>query len=130
MSILNATQHQATSEQLEDGVFEACDFDKQAIRELLTFDSIPTLRELHGRADRLAYVIANACWEWDCSTALIGGAPFFMSSLEDALFSYKITPVYAFSQRVSVEETQSDGTVRKVNQFKHLGFVPVSGGKE
>ena len=46
-----------------------------------------------------------------------------MAALEAALREKGLTPVYAFSLRESVEETLEDGTVRKVNRFKHLGFV-------
>ena len=46
-----------------------------------------------------------------------------MSALESALLDECITPMYAFSVRDSVEQTQPDGSVRKVNVFKHIGFV-------
>jgi len=56
---------------------------------------------------------------------MIGGAPFLMSALEDALVIAGITPLYAFSVRESVEAEQADGSVRKVAVFRHLGFVEV-----
>ena len=54
---------------------------------------------------------------------MIGGAPFFMSALERALLDVGITPLYAFSIRESVEKAAEDGTVTKINVFKHVGFV-------
>ena len=54
---------------------------------------------------------------------MIGGAPFLMGALESALLDYGITPVYAFSKRESVEEVQKDGSVKKINIFRHAGFI-------
>ena len=56
--------------------------------------------------------------------AMIGGAPYLMAPLETALRVIGIEPVYAFSTRASVEQTMPDGSVRKVNDFRHAGFVP------
>lgn len=56
--------------------------------------------------------------------AMIGGAPFFMAPLEAAILSVGVTPVYALSDRVSIEEPLSDGSTRKTQVFKHLGFIP------
>lgn len=47
-----------------------------------------------------------------------------MAPLETELSARRIEPVYAFSTRESVEQTQADGSVRKVNVFRHTGFVP------
>ena len=38
-SILNLTQHQATADQIADGVFEPTPAQKARIKEILTFDS-------------------------------------------------------------------------------------------
>ena len=46
-----------------------------------------------------------------------------MSTLERALAEVKVTPVYAFSVRESLETVSDDGTVTKTNVFKHVGFV-------
>ena len=56
-------------------------------------------------------------------SAMIGGAPWMMSALEGALLDAGVQPVYAFSVRESVEQVQPDGSVRKVNVFRHVGFV-------
>lgn len=153
MKILNLTQHQATSEQWEAGVFDVA--DAAAVKDLLTFDNLPNRavietraavlsaiaeRELVqklaqapldygdelGKAARLLAVSrmdARPLFAIHGAAAMIGGAPFLMPALEKALRTKGILPVYAFSQRESVEEIMEDGTVRKTAVFKHRGFV-------
>jgi hypothetical protein len=41
------------------------------------------------------------------------------------LDSRGIQAFYSFSERVSSEVMQEDGTVRKVNIFAHMGWIPV-----
>jgi hypothetical protein len=117
--IINLTQHAATPEQIAQGVINPSDEDKAAIAELLTFEEIPTSRDMALAALSLAAIAET----YGVKKAMIGGAPFFMSTLEKALKSRKIMPVYAFSKRESAEESQPDGSVRKINVFKHVGFV-------
>lgn len=47
-----------------------------------------------------------------------------MAALDAELHARRIQPVYAFPTRESVEQTQPDGSVRKVNVFRHAGFMP------
>ena len=119
MKILNLTQHPATTEQVEAGVIEPT--DKAAVQQVLTFDTIPSAAEMERRAYVLAYIAAQS----GCKKAMIGGAPFFMSTLEKALAQNGIHPVYAFSQRESVETIKEDGTVVKSAVFRHVGFVEI-----
>lgn len=56
--------------------------------------------------------------------AMIGGFAPLMATLVPMLKEIGCDPLYALSDRVSVEETQPDGTVRKVNEFRHMGFYP------
>ena len=117
MRILNLTQHYASQDQVEAGVYEPA--DKGLVQGLLTFNAIPTKDVLMDCAKSLASV-----GEMEGAThCMIGGAPFFMSYLEYALILVGITPVYAFSVRESVDQEQADGSVRKVAVFKHMGFV-------
>ncbi len=116
--ILNLTQHAATADQVAAGVVEPA--DKKAVQELITFDELPGAQEILCRANHLA-VIAS---EGEFKEVLIGGAPFFMGPLEDTLWQYGIEPVYAFSKRESVDEKQPDGSVRKIQVFRHAGFIP------
>ena len=119
MVILTLTQHVATGEQVSAGVEEPPAGVKELISRLLTFEDIPSTEEMKFRARTLAEIARASRVE----AALIGGAPYFMSALEQALLNVGVEPIYSFSQRVSVEETQTDGSVRKVSAFKHVGFV-------
>ena len=119
MNILNLTQHMATPEQYEAGVLEP--ENKVKVKDLLTFDTIPSILEMEQRAEELAYIAMVS----KCTHALIGGASFFMSNLEYALINKGIKPLYSFSTRVSEERVDEDGNVVKINVFKHTGFVEV-----
>ena len=117
MNIINLTQHDSTPEQKAQGVVEPS--DKQSIRGLLTFDTIPSKEEMADRASKIAAVAVNEKY----AAAMIGGAPYFMSALETALKANGVKPLYAFSVRDSVDVAQADGSVRKMMVFRHLGFV-------
>ena len=88
----------------------------------MTFDALPTQAEIAAAAASLAWLADES----GKAVAMIGGAPFLMSSLEVALTEIGIRPIYAYSRRESVEQAQADGSVRKAAVFKHLGFVPAS----
>lgn len=116
---LNLTQHPATPEQRMAGVYDL-PFEEQArLSELLTFHTPPSQDEMNARADDIAALAQQAGAEF----VMLGGAPFFMSTLEAALWDAEIVPRYAFSRRESVERVQDDGSVLKVNVFRHAGFV-------
>ncbi len=118
-AIINLTQHTGTPEQ---GVIEPQDMvainvlpaTKKQVQDLLTFDAIPSIEELHNRATELAQIAMYS----GAKKAMIGGAPFFMSYLEDALKRVYVQPVYAFSVREAVEIDSV-----KTSMFKHIGFV-------
>lgn len=120
-TILNLTQHAPTEDQWEAGVDELDVPIKHELKKLLNFDEMPTHDDIIARAEAIVE-IAKA---YGASTAMIGGAPFLMSTLEAALKNSGIKPVYAFSKRVVVEETREDGTIIKTSEFKHVGFVEV-----
>ena len=117
---LNLTQHVASADQAEAGVFEPQ--NKEEVQSLLTFNELPTAAEIKSRAEALARIARSEC----AGRAMIGGAPFLMGALERALISEGIKPLYAFSRRESVDQAQEDGSVRKVAVFRHLGFVEVA----
>lgn len=117
--IFNLTQHVATAEQIAAGVVEPSPADKTIICQLLTFDEIPTLAEMRKRANSLGKMVPYH----EFRLAMIGGAPFFMSTLERELDFRDIKAVYAFSKRQSIDET-IDGKVVKRSVFVHAGFVP------
>src|SRR3989344_2926131 len=119
VDILNLTQHAATAERVAEGVGEPA--DKEAIQKLITFDELPSTEEMVARAARLADLVAKEGAE----VAMIGGAPFFMSTLERALKERGVCTVYAFSRRESVDTPQPDGSVKKTQVFRHAGWVEV-----
>ena len=128
--ILNLTQHSATADQLAAGVVDLPADQQRELKQLLTFDTLPDVAELKDRAMKVAQLALRFFEAQGVEigsyrnkpTAMIGGAPFFMATLESALLDVVIQPVYAFSQRVSVE-TQTESGVIKTSEFKHMGFV-------
>ena len=132
--ILNLTQHAFSAEQLEEfklADVEVIDLDTAHIRAQISFETMPSREEIIQRARDLAR------WTWDQVEALeakgtvdvsrpiyamIGGAPFFMGSLEKALGACDMAPCYAFSKRVVREDP---ATGQKTSVFKHEGFVVV-----
>lgn len=131
--ILNLTQHVATPEQIEAGVFEPSAEDKKMIQKLLTFEDIPTRGEMHDRAATVAAIAVKYFTdEYDPREdhrgyAMIGGAPYFMGFLERHLSGEEIDigQLYAFSKRESIDHAQPDGSVKKTAVFRHCGFVEV-----
>jgi hypothetical protein len=116
MKIINLTMHEATPEQ---GAFEPC--NKAEVLDFLLFKKLPDTNEIRQRA----HILANIAGEHDATHAMIGGALYLMSHLERALLTRGITPLYAFSERVSVEVVNDKGEVEKDSVFKHLGFIEV-----
>lgn len=125
MKIWNLTLHPASPEQREAGVIDLPEPALSAARALLNFEELPSPGLLAHRATVIAAVVRNAAKEGDW--VMIGGAPFFMAPLEKALLDDGLWPVYAFSRREVLSETQQDGTVIKKNIFRHLGFIEVEG---
>ena len=127
--ILNLTQHKATNEQVQAGVVDLPEDLREVLIDLLTFNSLPSEEEIDYRAEKIVALV-NVSIRINGSTftslfyqAMIGGAPYLMAPLELALQLNHIDPLYAFSVRESIEETKLDGTVKKVNIFRHAGFV-------
>lgn len=124
MTTVNLTQHNTTVSQAQQGVV---DLDAEIISEVrkqLTFDEIPTRKEMEIAAKEITrLVLASGIKERGVDQAMIGGAPFFMSVLEFALLKIGVVPVYAFSKRESVDVTEEDGSITKRSVFLHVGFV-------
>ena len=95
MRILNLTQHNATPDQVSAGVFEPeC---KSAVQRQLTFFDLPSSGDIE---ERVSFLAATAVYE-KAEAAMIGGAPYLMAPLHEALEAVGIVPVYAFSKRES-----------------------------
>ncbi len=118
--IINLTQHQASVEQRAAGVVDLQGEELKALKELLTFENLPSKDEIQERALSIRELLPAFF-----DRAMIGGAPYLMGALEKELSSVGIRPVYSFTRRESVEETQADGSVRKTAVFKHVGWVEV-----
>lgn len=123
--ILNLTQHNATQDQLDAGVFEPTPAQKARIKEILTFDS-QILKYPDIIEERAAEMCALVTQFYSSVKVklMIGGAPFFMGPLGDKLTHIGYEVVYSFTDRVSVDQVNEDGTITKTSVFKHLGFVP------
>ena len=118
--IINLTQHKATAAQLSDGAFDLEGDDLALLVKMLTFDSAPDVAEIGKRALALA-ILAD---RYGAESAMIGGAPYLMSTLETALKVVGCEPVYSFSVRLS-SESLVDGRVIKTAVFSHAGWVAV-----
>ena len=119
--IINLTQHAFTPDQLKDiklRGLEIIEIDL-GFKTLLNFETLPDTQTIRERATTLSRIAKEA----GASFAMIGGAPYFMAHLEKSLFEWHIQPLYSFSERVSEEVQQEDGSVRKLTVFKHLGFI-------
>ena len=124
-TIFNLTMHDATPEQIAAGVVDLQDPERSLVRNLLTFTELPSSEELRERAREIAGIVLGIVFNQGSGTpmAMIGGAPFFMNPLENELRMRGIKPVHAFSVRDSVEVSMPDGSVRKTNVLRHMGFV-------
>ena len=120
-TILNLTQHSPTPEQVEAGVIDLAPEQKEVLKDLLNFQELPSQQDIEDRAA----TITSIAMKYGATQVMLGGAPFLMGTLENKLKEAGLIPLYAFSKRVVVEKMQDDGTVVKVSDFKHMGFVEV-----
>ena len=120
MKVINLTQHTPTMSQAAEVAFVTLPDDVRAqVLALITFAPAEVNYEtLRYRADTLAQIAANS----GADVAMLGGAPFFQSFLENALLAQGVGFCYALSERVARDEIQADGSVRKVSVFEHAGF--------
>ena len=118
--MINLTQHNATPEQVKEGVIELGSFTKRLVNDLLTFEDVSEVSgiAMTQRADKIVSLLPN-----DTEMALIGGASYFMPYLSEALRKARITPYYSFTKRVIENEFVSDGSVKKTAIFKHIAFI-------
>lgn len=142
LKILNLTLHPASPEQLEAGVFDCRPATREELIEELTFNKLPKHYDVDQRVERILHLAnhelsyyrnkvrileRDSKWKGYCqfvgfSKVMIGGAPFLMHDLQDALRKDGYSVVYAFSERQSVEFKTEDGVVKK-SVFMHRGFV-------
>jgi hypothetical protein len=123
--IINLTQHKATPEQQAAGVVDLPPEYREKLVELLTFNELPDCIEISRRATEIADIAEGYIEENEIKNPsfMIGGALWLMHPLIEELGCIG-EPLFAFSKRVVLEETQPDGSVIKKSVFKHQGFVP------
>lgn len=121
----------ATPGQLSAGVVDLPEEGRSKLISLLTFDELPDYKEVLERAKEIAILCVTYAFhaypaeaEKGDISAMIGGAPYLMAPLTDYLGKECIDACFAYTKRVSEEVHQMDGSVHKVNVFKHAGFVP------
>lgn len=121
--MLNITQHTATKEQAEDGVVEPSQEIKAQIQKLITFDKtvMSEPEQIWNRAKALVALIKREYPE--IHKVMIGGALYFMPALTRELKEHGYEVFFSYTDRVSVETHNADGSVTKTLIFKHLGFV-------
>ena len=119
--IINLTQHKPTKSQIEAGVIS--DDPSHVIKALLSFHWLPAISEVNERAELLAEEAVAMAVKYDTTKVMIGGAPYLMEPLVWHLKSHNLQPVFAFSERDSIESFDESGNVVKRTVFKHIGFV-------
>ena len=120
--IVNLTQHSATPEQRADGVVDVTGDALERLIAALNFTVLPNSEEIKKRAKAIADVASEALGG-SHDEAMIGGALWLMAPLAEELRARGIQPLFAFSKRESDEVPQDDGSVKKVQIFRHIGFV-------
>ena len=129
--IINLTAHPLTPEQIAAGVVEPEASVKAIIKECNNtclenrygYYDVNDQMEMHSSLKRSAVALATIAKDY--KGAVIGGAPFFMPYLENALAVADVTPQYPFSQRVSQDKQLPDGTVEKTFLFKQTGTIDI-----
>jgi hypothetical protein len=130
--ILNLTQHIASADQINAGVIDFPPALRADIAALLTFNDCPTTDDIAERANEIANMAVENARSDDhgagaasfALSAMIGGAPWLMAPLANALRDQGIVPLFSFSKRNSIDVPQADGSVVKTAIFKHAGWLP------
>jgi hypothetical protein len=112
--IFNLTKHRSTWREQKMGVIEPTWRVKKEIIGLQSFPEIPDQENLDKRAHRLAGIAKLS----GCKRALIGGASFFMSTLEMALCYHGIFPVFSWNLKNDSNEWQFGGFVESALVMK------------
>ena len=121
--MLNITQHNATKGQVEDGVVEPSQEIKTQIQKLLTFDRtvIAEPEQIWNKAKALVSLIQRNYPGH--KEVMIGGALYLMPALVRELKENGYKVFFSYTDRVSEDIHNADGSVTKTLAFKHLGFV-------
>ena len=112
MNVVNLTIANATPEELDNGVVEPNNIEKQQLRQLLKFKGIPSEEMMVEKAHTIAEITVKVLDREgkDDAGAMIWGAPFFTRYIEDALLEVNIYPGYSYVVQID-------------NIFKHECFI-------
>jgi len=135
--VLNLTQHQATQEQIKDGVIDLRPELQRELKHLLNFGVPPTTKEIMDRVNAIYRIVVEEITgkrigdeNYDkvineaIDGVMVGGAMWLIPALVEDL--QNATTVYAsFSQRVSEEHVNENGEVIKTSRFKHIKLVEI-----
>ena len=126
--IINLTQHPFSQDQLNE--FELADITadniidtNDTVKSIITFTGEIDVSVIQERAQQLSQYIAQYVDDKPC-LAMVGGVPFFQMAVNVACLNHNVLPLAAYSECVSVETVQADGSLTKQNIFKHKGFIP------
>ena len=121
--MLNITQHTATKAQVADGVVEPSQEIKAQIQKLLTFDRsvIAEPEQIWNKAKAIVSLIQRNYPGH--KEVMIGGALYLMPALVRELKENGYKVFFSYTDRVSEDIHNADGSVTKTLAFKHLGFV-------
>lgn len=125
--IINLTQHPFSQDQLNEFVLAGITADNiidtnDTLKAIITFTGEIDVAVIQERAQQLSQYIEQYT-DKPC-LAMVGGAPFFQMAVNVACLNNNVLPLAAYSERVSVESVQADGSIAKQNIFKHKGFIP------
>ena len=119
--ILNLTMHEATEGQKKIGVFEPT--SKKDIKWALTVDAKTNIKE---RAEILAETADVECRDERGNLitpyVMIGGHFALVEVLVQELRKRGLKPIYAHTDRKTVEVQKEDGTVEKKSIFEQTGW--------
>lgn len=122
--MINLTQHEGTIDQLEDGLVDLGEKAYEQVKDLLTMEVEDLTREdVWARAEQLRLLALYERHKTGDSQVMIGGAGWIMLPLQMVLEEVGFEVFFATSNRVSEEVHMEDGSVRKVNVFKHVKFL-------
>lgn len=116
-TIFNLTQHQPTNTQVSLGVLPPV----EGCKALLDFKSLPSQETIKERASALVELVVAVAPKG--ASVMVGGAPYLMPGLCQALKQEGFIPLFSFTERRSVETNLPDGSISKTAIFEHVGWV-------
>ena len=121
--VLNLTQHNATTDQVNAGINDLPVDFQTALKGLLTFPTQYTRADLEYRALQIHELVRDFCGTSKevLEGVMIGGMPSFMPVLESVLISKGIKVGYACTERKSVDK-EVDNKIIKTAVFVHAGM--------